>query len=110
MLVIAGPDHHGVQIRIGQHLLGVLKGLGPLPEQPLCIVGRALAIHRPQVADAAQIEIRVRFGGHLEHLSMARPAVSAANLADLDPVIRAQYPRVRFCCQQQRTCSEELSA
>src|SRR5437773_4944325 len=30
VLVIAGPDHHRVQIRIGQHLLGVLKGLGPL--------------------------------------------------------------------------------
>jgi hypothetical protein len=97
VLVIAGPDHHRVQVRVGQHLLRVLKGLGPLPEKPLRIVGSALAVHRPQVAYAAQIEIRVRFGGHLEHLPMARRPVSAADLADLDPVIRAHDPRVRSC-------------
>src|SRR5205814_622595 len=82
-------------IRIGQHLLGILKDLGPLPEKPLRILGSALAIHRPQVAYAAQIEIWVRFCGHLQHLPMARRPVPAADLADLDPVIRTQYPRVR---------------
>ena len=95
VLVIAGPDHHRVQFRIGQHLLGILKGLGTLPEKPLCVRGSALAIHRPEVTDAAQIEMRVGFSGHLEHLPVARRSVAAADLADLDPVIGPDNPRVR---------------
>jgi hypothetical protein len=110
VLVIARSDHDRVESRVGQHLLGVLKRLRPLPEQPLRIVGRPLAIHRPEVADAAQVEIGVGRGGHLEHLAVARRPMSAADLADLDPVVRPENPRVRTRGQQHRTGGEEISA
>ncbi len=32
MLMVAGSDHHRVQLRVGQQLLGVLKGFGPHAE------------------------------------------------------------------------------
>ena len=110
MLVIARSDHHRVQLGIGEHLFGVLIRLRPASEQPPGIVCRSFAIHRPQVADAAQVEVRIGFGGHLEHLSMTRGPVPAADLANLDPIVRPDDPRVRTRCQQQGAAGEKLSA
>ena len=94
MLVIAGRNHDGVQIRIGEHLLGILKRPGPFSKQPLGVVGGSLAIHRPEVADAAQVEVGVGLGGHLEHLPVARRSMPTADQPDLDPIVRADNSRV----------------
>jgi hypothetical protein len=110
VLMIAGRNHDGVQIGIGEHRLGILKRLRPFPKQLLSVVGGSLAIHRPEVTDAAQVEVRVRLGGHLEHLPVARRSMPAADQADLDPIIRADNSRVRSCGEQQRSCCEEVPA
>src|SRR5205814_5215114 len=44
MLVIACADHHRVQLRVGQQLFRVLKGLGPHAEKLLGIVGGPIAV------------------------------------------------------------------
>ena len=94
MLVIAGGDHHRIQFLVRQHFLGVLKHLGPGAEYPLRVVGGAFAVHRPEIADAAHIEIRIRLGGQLQHRAMAGSPVAAADLADLNAIVGAHNPGV----------------
>ena len=95
MLVIAGADHDGIQILIRQHLFGKLEQLGARAKQPLRVVCGAIAVHRPEIADAAQIEIGVGLSRELQHGSMARRPVAASNLADLNSLIGPHNAGVR---------------
>ena len=90
VLVIAGADHHRVQFLVRQHFLGILEQLGPGAEQPLHIVGRPFAIHRPEIAHAAQIEIRIGLGRQFQHGAMAGRAMAHPDLPDLNAVVRAR--------------------
>ena len=88
MLVIACADHHRVQLRVGQQLFRVLKGLGPHSEKLLGIVGGPIAVDRPEIADAAQIEVRVGLRRQLQHLPVAaRGNGAAATGSDAGPLL-----------------------
>ena len=51
-------------------------------------------MNRPEIADAAQIEVGIGLGGHPEHLPVTGGSVPAADLADLNPVVRSNDPCV----------------
>ena len=80
---------------VGEHVLGVLEGGRSSAEELLGVARALLPVHRPDVADAAQVEVRVEgVGGSLEHPAQAVGPVAAADLADLDPVVGAHDPAV----------------
>jgi hypothetical protein len=58
------------------------------------IVGSALAVYGPEVAYAAQVEIRIGLRGQLQHLAMVRAPMAAADLADLNAIVGAANPAI----------------
>jgi hypothetical protein len=85
--MIAGRDHDRIQLRIREQLLGILESFGRVAEQLVSVIDRALTVHGPQVADAAEIEFRIRLRRELQHAAVARSPVPAAYLADLYTIV-----------------------
>src|SRR5690349_10917165 len=59
VLMIPGSDHHSVQVLVRENLFGVLIGLWARAEQVMRMCRGAFPIYRPEVADAAEGEVRV---------------------------------------------------
>ncbi len=76
MLVIAGGNHHSVQLRHGQQLLGVLERFDVTAEAALAVRGGALAVQGPNVAYRHNPQVLLLLT-HFHHIPMTLAASAA---------------------------------
>ena len=94
VLVVAGGDHHGVDVVLIQQLAirGELPGRAAVPLADLG--GRLLAMPRPDVADRREFHVLgLVVGVHARHVDVTA-ATTAADLPDRDPLVGPYYTTV----------------
>jgi len=107
VLVIAGADHYRIQFSVGQQFFGILKRLRTRAKQFVSIRGGSFAVDGPEIADAAEIEFRVRCEGFFEHLAVAAGPMPTADLTNLNSIVRTDDPCIGS--RRKRQCRRDGS-